>query len=128
MNHKIHDIGVAKNIGRYNDAMEAGPGMRWLYTSGTPGMKATGELPPDIETQTRIAWENVLEIMKKAGMTAQDLVKVTTTLTDAKDIPAYVKIRSEVLGDVRPAFMLQIINQLVRPEILVEIEIVAAAK
>jgi len=61
-------------------------------------------------------------------MTVHDLVKVTTTLTNAKDIPAYAKIRSEVLGDVRPAFMLQVIDQLVRPDILIEVEIVAAAK
>jgi 2-iminobutanoate/2-iminopropanoate deaminase len=128
MNHIVHDIGVAKNIGRYNDAIEAGPGLRWLYTSGTPGMTASGELPPDIKSQTRIAWENILEILKRAGMTVHDLVKVTTTLTSAENIPAYVEMRSEVLGDVRPAFMIQVIDRLVRPDILVEIEIVAASR
>ena len=34
----------------------------------------------------------------------------------------------EILGDVRPAFMLQIVTQLIKPEVLVEVEIIAAAK
>ena len=128
MAHTAHDIGVARNIGPYSDAIEAAPGLRWLYTAGTPGMTKTGEVPKDIEGQSRLAWENVLEVLNKAGMTVADIVKVTTSLTDAKDIPAYAKIRSDVLGDHRPAFMLQIISGLIRPDIRVEIEVIAAAR
>jgi 2-iminobutanoate/2-iminopropanoate deaminase len=61
-------------------------------------------------------------------MTTADLVKVTTSLTDAQDIPAYAKVRGEILGDVRPAFMLQVVTQLIKPKVLVEVEIIAAAK
>jgi 2-iminobutanoate/2-iminopropanoate deaminase len=61
-------------------------------------------------------------------MTTADLVKVITSFTNAQDIPAYVKMRSEILGDVRPAFMLQVVTQLIRPDVLVEIEIIAASK
>ena len=43
-------------------------------------------------------------------------------------IPAYAKVRSEVLGDVRPAFMLSIVSGLIRPEVLVEVEVIAAAR
>jgi 2-iminobutanoate/2-iminopropanoate deaminase len=126
MTHKIHDIGVAKQIGRYSDAIETSPGLRWLYTSGTPGISKTGELPNDIEGQTRLAWEHILEALKHADMTIGDLVKVTTSLTNAKDLPTYVKVRSEILGDVRPAFMLQVVSQLIRPDMIVEVEAIAA--
>ena len=128
MAHTAHDIGVARNIGRYSDAIEASPGLRWLYTAGTPGMTKTGEVPKDIEGQSRVAWENVIEVLHKAGMTVADLVKVTTSLTDVNDIPAYAKVRTEVLGDNRPAFMLQIVSGLIRPDVRVEIEVVAAAR
>jgi hypothetical protein len=37
-----------------------------------------------------------------------------------------VKVRKEFLGDVEPAFMLQIWSGLIKPDVLVEIEIVAA--
>jgi enamine deaminase RidA (YjgF/YER057c/UK114 family) len=47
-------------------------------------------------------------------------------LTRAEDIKAYAAVRSRFLGDVRPAFMLAVVPQLVWPEILVEIEVVAA--
>jgi 2-iminobutanoate/2-iminopropanoate deaminase len=129
MAHTPHDTGVAKRIGSYSDAIEAAPGLRWLHTSGTPGLSATtGQLPNDIEGQTRVAWENIIEALKKADMTINDLVKVTTSLTRASDKAAYVKIRKEFLGDVQPAFMLSIVTELITPEMLVEIEAIAAAK
>ena len=128
MTHKIHDVGAAKHIGRYSDAIETAPGLRWLHTSGTPGVADDGTIPAGIEAQTRLAWKHVLAMLAKAGMTTADLVKVTTSLTDARDIPAYAKIRGEVLGDVKPAFMLQVVTQLIKPEVLVEVEIIAAAK
>ncbi len=128
MSHKIHDIGVARHIGPYSDAIEVEPGTRWLFTAGTPGMSDAGEVPPDIEAQSRLAWQNVMKVLDSAGMTVADLVKVTTSLTRSDDRQAYVKVRSEFLGAARPAFMLQIVDELIRPEILVEIEIVAARK
>lgn len=128
MDHKIHDVGAAKHIGRYSDAIETAPGLRWLHTSGTPGVATDGTIPDGIEAQSRLAWGYIVAALEKADMTVTDLVKVTTSLTSAKDIPAYAKVRSEFLGNVRPAFMLQIVNQLIKPAVLVEIEIIAAAK
>jgi 2-iminobutanoate/2-iminopropanoate deaminase len=128
MNHKIQDIGISKNIGSYSDAIESTSGLRWLHTSGTPGMTKSGELPKDIEGQSRQVWTNMIEILDQAGMTINDIVKVTTSLINARDIPTYVKVRKEVLGDVKPAFMLSVVNQLIRPDVLVEVEIIAAKK
>jgi 2-iminobutanoate/2-iminopropanoate deaminase len=65
-------------------------------------------------------------MLERAGMTVADIVKVTQYLTRAEDIAAYGKVRTRFLGDVRPAAMLLVIPQLVRPEFLVEVEIVAA--
>ena len=126
MTHKIHDTGAAAHIGCYSDAIETAPGLRWLHTSGTPGVADDGAIPPGIEAQARLAWKHILAALDEAGMTRADLVKVTSSLTDARDVPAYAKIRGEVLGDVRPAFMLQVVTRLIRP--LVEVEVIAAAK
>ena len=128
INHKVHNVGAAEKIGRYSDAIEAAPGLRWLHTSGTPGVLDDGTFPAGIEAQTRLAWKYILTMLTKAEMTTADLVKVTTSLTNAQDIPAYVKVRGEMLGDVRPAFMLQIVTQLIKPEVLVEVEVIAASK
>ena len=65
-------------------------------------------------------------MLERAGMSVADLVKVTQYLTRAEDIPAYAKVRTRFLGDARPASMLLVIPQLVRPDFRVEVEIVAA--
>jgi 2-iminobutanoate/2-iminopropanoate deaminase len=128
MNHTIHDVGVAKQIGTYSDAVEVAPNLRWLYTAGTPGLAADGKLPADIAGQAELAWQHIMAMLKKADMTAHDLVKITQYLLNAEDIPAYAKVRSRYLGDARPASMLMIVPGLVWPNMLLEIEAVAARR
>jgi 2-iminobutanoate/2-iminopropanoate deaminase len=59
-------------------------------------------------------------------MQIADEIKVTQYLKRAEDIAAYGKVRTRFLGELRPASMLLIVPQLVRPEFLVEIEVIAA--
>ncbi len=126
MPHTNHDIGVAIQIGDYGDAIEAGPNLRWLVTSGTPGLSTNGDLPDDIEGQARLACEHVARVLERADMTVADVVKVTQYLTRAEDIPAYANVRTRFVGGARPASMLLVVSRLVRPEFLVEVEIIAA--
>jgi enamine deaminase RidA (YjgF/YER057c/UK114 family) len=126
MTHQIHDIGVAARIGTYSDAVEAAPNQRWLFTSGTPGMDAAGELPDDITAQAELAWGHILAMLDRAGMAVGDLVKITQYLTRAEDIPAYAKVRARMLGEARPASMMLVVAALPRPQFLLEIEAVAA--
>ncbi|MEI6001642.1 RidA family protein [Paraburkholderia bengalensis] len=126
MTHTLHKIGIASQIGVYSDAVEIAPNQRWLYTAGTPGLAPDGTLAEDIVEQSKQAWRNVISLLDRAGMTVRDIVKVTTTLTDEKYIRDYAQVRANVLQGYEPAFMLQIMPALVRPEFLVEIEIVAA--
>ena len=126
MPHRIVDIGVARQIGAYSDAVEVEPGLRWLMTSGTPGLAENGALPDDIAGQAEIAWQHIEKMLAQAGMSVADIVKSTHYLTRAEDIAAYGQVRARHLGDVRPASMLLVVPQLVRPEFLVEIEVVAA--
>jgi 2-iminobutanoate/2-iminopropanoate deaminase len=121
-----HDIGVARQIGRYSDSVEVSGNVRWLYTSGTPGLGIDGTLPSDVAGQAEIAWQHIVTMLAMAGMTVQDLVKVTQYLLRPGDIPAYVSVRSRFLGDARPASMLLVVPQLVKPEYLLEVEAVAA--
>jgi enamine deaminase RidA (YjgF/YER057c/UK114 family) len=126
MSHIIHDIGVADQIGSYSDAIETSPNLRWLMTSGTPGFTDGSKVSTDIRGQSELAWENVLRVLSKADMTVHDIVKVTQYLTRADDIKAYAQVRNRFLGAARPASMLLVIPQLVWPNLLVEVEIIAA--
>ena len=83
MNHKVHNVGAAEKIGRYSDAIEAAPGLRWLHTSGTPGVLDNGTFPEGIEAQTRLAWKYILAMLTKAEMTTADCSwKMYLTLAD----------------------------------------------
>jgi len=126
MSHKAHNIGVASEIGRYSDAVETAPNLRWLHTSGTPGLLEGKKLPEGITAQAERAWEHILTILKRADMGIEDIVKVTQYLTRAEDIQDYAKVRTKVLGEARPAFMLLVVDQLIWPEVLVEVEVIAA--
>lgn len=124
--NKLHDVGVARLIGKYGDAVEAPAGARWLFTSGTPGIGLDGNTPPDVTAQAELAWGHIVRMLHAAGMGVHDLVKVTHYLLRPEDIPAYVAVRTRFLGDARPASMLLIVPELVRPEFLLEVEAIAA--
>ena len=125
--HTIHDVGVASQIGKYSDAVETAPNLRWLITAGTPGLAASRHVPPDITGQSEIAWQHIMAMLAQARMTVGDIVKVTQYLTRAEDIRAYAAVRARFLGDARPASMLLVVPALVWPDFLVEVEIIAAA-
>lgn len=125
MNTRI-DIGVASRIGKYGDAVVVPGNARWLMTSGTPGLALDGSTPEGIAAQAEIAWRHIINMLEHAGMTIADVVKITQYLTRESDIAAYAQVRARFLGDARPASMLLIVPALVRPEFLVEVEVVAA--
>ena len=126
----IHNIGVAVQIGRdkdcYSDGVEVPGNARWLYASGTPGIKLGGTVPETIEEQADQAWKNMLAILESAGMGIADIVKVNQYLIHAEDKSAYMQVRGRYPGEVCPAGMFSVVTELLYPEILVEIEVIAA--
>ena len=77
MANRLHDIGIAGQIGTYSDAVETQANARWLVTAGTPGLDTYGKVPPDFGTQAELAWTHIVAMLKRADMTVHDLVKVT---------------------------------------------------
>ena len=89
-----------------------------LYVAGQ------GDVTGDFEIQARKAWTQIEVLLNEAGMTLTDVVKVTGYVVDRNYVSAYRAVFLEVMGEVRPASTL-VICDLVRPAMLVEIEIVA---
>ena len=121
-----HNVGVAARIGTYSDAIEVPSGARWLISAGTPGITQDGKVPEDFAEQATLAWENVIRILNNADMGVQDIVKITQYLTRRSDLEAYRPIRSKFLGDARPASMLSFVEELIWPQMLIELEVIAA--
>lgn len=124
---KIHNPNtVAAPGGPYSHGIESSPNTRWLHIAGQIGIAPDGNAPTDFEGQADQCWRNVKAILAAAGMSVENLVKVTHFLTRQEDVAAYGKIRARHLGDARPASTLLVISALARPGLLVEVEAIAA--
>jgi 2-iminobutanoate/2-iminopropanoate deaminase len=125
--HKPHNPPtVAKPQSAYHQAVEVAPNARWLYISGQLGIGADGKLRDGTAAQAEQAWANILNLLTAAGMGAEDLVKVTTFLTNPADVGAVRAARERALGGVRPASTMLVVQALASPEYRIEIEAVAA--
>ena len=126
MNHVVN-AGVARHVGQYSDAVEIVGAQRILLISGTPGIDAdSGHLPDDFTAQAELAWINILRILAAAEMNVRDIARLTQHLIRREDLDAYRQIRTRHLGDHRPASMLTFLPGLVWPNMLIELEVVAA--
>ena len=112
--------------GGYAQAMEVTGATRILYVSGQIPVTTDGSVPDSFEDQARLCWANVIAQMRAAGMTLDNLVKVTIFLSDRKYIADYRKVRMEVLQG-RQIGLTTIITGIFDEKWLLEIEAVAAA-
>lgn len=112
--------------GSYPQAVEVTQAQRWLYLSGQIPVAPDGSLAPDFESQCRQVWANLEGQLHAAGMTLDNLVKVTTFLADRRHAIENRSVRLEVLQDRQPALTV-IVTGLFEEAWLVEIEAVAAA-
>ena len=98
-----------------------------LHTSGTPGIDAAGTLPEGFVAQAELAWENVLKILAAsrdgAGGHRQD--QPVPRPSGGSRRPTAISA-TRALGDARPASTLLFVPALVWPNMLIEVEIIAA--
>lgn len=97
-----------------------------LFISGQVSQGGDGNTVEigDCAAQARQIMSRIKTIAEAAGATMQDVVKITTFLTDLDDYPAYNKVRSETFPSSPPASSTVIVAGLVRAEFLIEIEAV----
>ena len=97
-----------------------------LFTSGQVSQGNDGSIVGigDCAAQARQIMSRIQTIAEAAGATMQDVVKITTFLTNLDDYPAYNQVRSETFPSNPPASSTVIVAGLVRPELLIEIEAV----
>jgi enamine deaminase RidA (YjgF/YER057c/UK114 family) len=116
---------VSPPRGSYAHGVEIHGGARLLCISGQIPEKLDGTVPADFEGQCRAVWANILAVLASAEMTVANLVKVTTYLTRQDQADANGRIRREVLGSVRPALTVVVVQTL-ESQWLLEIDAVAA--
>ena len=82
----------------------------------------------DIRDQTRAVYDNIEIALRAAGATLANIVKTTTYLTSADYIAPSREVRVERYKNLEapPANTLLIISRLAEPEMLIEIDVIAA--
>ncbi len=97
----------------------------WCFVSGVTGYDyTTMEIQPDITAQGRACFTIIRQVLDQAGFSMADIVRVQYTVADVRLVEALVPVLGEALGEVRPAATM-VIAGLIRPEMLVEIEVTA---
>ena len=123
---KFHNPKTVALAGKYSLGAEVEPGARVIYVSGQVGVDPRGKLQPTFEKQAAQAWKNIGQVLKSAGMTYKDIVKMTTFLTDSRFVVPNRTVRDQFITAPYPASTLLIVQGLADPAMLVEIEVVAA--
>jgi 2-iminobutanoate/2-iminopropanoate deaminase len=112
--------------GSYPQAVEVTGATRWLFLSGQIPVAPDGTLAADFRGQCDQVWSNVETQLVAAGMTMDNLVKVTTFLADRRHALENRAARLKWLDGRQPALTV-IVTGLFEADWMVEIEAVAAA-
>lgn len=103
-----------------------------IFVSGQVALDDQGKIVgSDITTQTTKVFENLTTILRAAGATLTDVVKLTSYFTLASDnfdmaeVHAYWKVRDRFFGSHKPSSTGVGVKKLMYPELLVEVEAIA---
>lgn len=127
MNEFVNPKTSHKPLGAYTHSVKIPADAEWLMIAGQVGMNAKGQVQDGIRKQAEQAFRNVVACLRANRMNKGDLVKLTIFLTDPRFVDAYRAARKKVLGDdIKPASTLLVVDGLASPDLLIEVEGMAA--
>lgn len=98
-----------------------------IFVSGQTGTNIGGLVEGGIREQTQQVFANVETVLKAAGATMADVMKITTFLVRENDYKIYAEERLKAFpANAQPASSTVIVKALARPGFLVEVEAIAA--
>ena len=118
--------GVYATGGDWVHAMEVRGAERLLFVSGTMGLRPDFSAPETLDEQLACVWDNIRTILASAGMTTENIVRLTSYLRDASYAGANAQARLQALGERRIPTT-AIVVQTLESDWLIELEVVAAA-
>jgi 2-iminobutanoate/2-iminopropanoate deaminase len=109
----------------YVHALEVRQPNRILYVAGTMGLDGEGAPAPTLQGQLDLIWSNIRTILASAGMSVDNIVRITSYMRDAAYAEANQNARMAALNG-RAVPTTALVVQTLSPDWLVEIEIIAA--
>ena len=112
---------------RYVHACTVPADAQLVFTSGQLGITADGTVPEGAEAQTNVALQNVSTILQAAGAGMENIVRLNAYVSGREHLQGYMRARDAALGPLPPtASTLMIVSGFARPEMVVEVEAIAA--
>ena len=97
----VHTDNAPRPVGPYSQATVSG---NIVAVSGQiPIDPMTGEMPNDIEAQTRTVLSNLLAIFEASGVKDGNILSVTVYLSDMEDFPIVNSIYKNSFNGIYPA-------------------------
>jgi len=129
MAHEVlHSDELSEPVGVFVQATRVEASGHVIYVSGLTSRNRDGSVhaPGDARAQTQRILENLQKILQRANATLDDVCKVTVFLKNMADRETVNIARREYFGPQRPTSTLVEISRLVRDDLLVEIDAIAA--
>ena len=96
-----------------------------IWVSGQVGIDHEGKIPPGIEAQAKLAFENLQRVLGAAGATLDDVVEITTFHRDMKEMRGFAKVKASYLPKDFPAWTAIGTTELALPDLRVEVRATA---
>jgi 2-iminobutanoate/2-iminopropanoate deaminase len=98
-----------------------------LYVSGAVGTDEQWQIigKGDVAAQTERAFENIEKVLRAAGCSLDDVIKMNMYLVNAADYKPMNEVRKRRFRAPYPASTVVIVKELVLPDLLVEVEVIA---
>ena len=118
---------LSKPTGYTHIVEVTGPG-KTIYIAGQIALDKDGNLvgAGDMKAQAEQVFKNLEAALAAAGAKFSDVVKMNTYVTDMEKAPAVREVRARYFGEITPASTLVQVVKLARPELMLEIEVIAA--
>jgi 2-iminobutanoate/2-iminopropanoate deaminase len=126
MKRPLNPAGIRAPFGRYSHGIAVPPGARLVFCSGQLGVRVGDMLPPTVEGQAEVCFQNIAAILAEADMDLVDLVRLNAYVTTREHMKGYMTVRDRFVTDPPPASTLMIVAGFTRSEFLVEVEAIAA--
>jgi enamine deaminase RidA (YjgF/YER057c/UK114 family) len=101
-----------------------------IEVSGTVAADDHGNVigQDDAYLQTKFILEKIATVLERAGASMKDVVRTRMFVTNINLFEAYGRAHGECFKEIRPATGMYGINELVKKEFLIEIEVTAIVK
>jgi enamine deaminase RidA (YjgF/YER057c/UK114 family) len=126
MIRKFNPTSVAPPMSPYSHGVSVPAGLRTVTTAGQVGITKDGVIPPTVEEQLELVWANTAAILADDGLKLSDITSIRTYVVSRDAVAACRAAFRKYLDDVNPTSTLVVVAGLVSPQLLVEIEVVAA--